>query len=111
MSPDLLEKIVPSAFHNSAERYDPPKCHLHTREAVLKRIMLWVDDPANEAQIMWMFGPAGAGKSAIAQSIADLCFQQGKLGASFFFSRNASGRDNEMQFISTLVHQDRKSVV
>jgi hypothetical protein len=67
--------------------------------------MLWVNDPANEAQIMWMFGPAGAGKSAIAQSIAEMCFQQGKLAASFFFSRNASGRDNETQFISTLVYQ------
>ena len=105
MSPDLLENIVPGAFHNSAERYDPPKCHPHTREAVLKRIMLWVDDPANEALIMWMFGPAGAGKSAIAQSIADMCFQQGKLAASFFFSRNAPGRDNETQSISTLVYQ------
>ena len=105
MSPDLLENIVPGAFHNSAERYNPPKCHPHTREAVLRRIMLWVDDPANEALIMWMFGPAGAGKSAIAQSIADLCFQQGKLAASFFFSRNASGRDNETRFISTLVYQ------
>ena len=105
MSPDLLERIVPGAFHNSAERYDPPKCHPHTRKAVLKRIMLWVDDPANEAQIMWMFGPAGAGKSAIAQSIAEMCFQQGKLAASFFFSRNASGRDNETRFISTIVYQ------
>ena len=105
MSPDLLEKIVPGAFHNSAERYDPPKCHPHTRKAVLKRIMLWVDDPANEARMMWMFGPAGAGKSAIAQSIAEMCFQQGKLAASFFFSRNASGRDNETRFISTIVYQ------
>jgi NACHT domain len=106
MAPDFLEKyVVPDAFHNSAERYDPPKCHPHTREAILKRIMLWVDDPANEAQIMWMFGPAGAGKSAIAQSIAEMCFQQGKLAASFFFSRNASGRDNETRFISTLVYQ------
>jgi len=105
ISPDFLEKSVPGAFHNSAERYDPPKCHPHTREAILKRIMLWVDDPANEAQIMWMFGPAGAGKSAIAQSIAEMCFQQGKLAASFFFSRNAAGRDNETRFISTLVYQ------
>ena len=94
-----------SAFHNSAERYDPPKCHPHTREAVLKRIMLWVDDLDNEAQIMWMFGPAGAGKSAIAQSIAEMCFQQGKLAASFFFSRNASGSDSETRFISTPVYQ------
>ena len=103
----LAKNVVPGAFHNSAERYDPPKCHPHTREAVLKRIMLWVDDPVNEAQIMWMFGPGGAGKSAIAQSIAEMCFQQGKLAASFFFSRNASesGRDNETRFISTLVYQ------
>jgi hypothetical protein len=106
MSSGLLEKyVVPGAFHNSAERYDPPKCHPHTREAVLRRILLWVNDPANEAQIMWMFGPAGAGKSAIAQSIADMCFQQGKLAASFFFSRDASGRNNETRFISTLVYQ------
>ena len=106
MSPDFLERIVLGAFHNSAERYDPPKCHPHTREAILTRIMLWVDDPANEAQIMWMFGPAGAGKSAIAQSIAEMCFQQGELiAASFFFSRNASGHDNETHFISTLFHQ------
>ena len=69
--------------------------------------MLWVDDPANEPQIMWMFGPAGAGKSAIAETIAEMCFKQGKLAASFFFSRNASesGRDNETRFISTLVYQ------
>ena len=109
MSPDLLEilgkYVAPGAFHNSAERYDPPKCHPHTREAVLKKIMMWVDDPANETQILWMFGPAGAGKTAIAQSIAEMCFQQRKLAASFFFSRNASGRDNETRFISTLVYQ------
>jgi len=67
--------------------------------------MLWVNDPANEAQIMWMFGPAGAGKSAIAETVAEMCFQEGNLAASFFFSRNASGRDNETQFISTLVYQ------
>jgi hypothetical protein len=106
MDSDLLEKyVVPGAFHDSAERYDPPKCYPHTREAVLERIMRWVNDPANEAQIMWMFGPAGAGKTAIAQSIAEMCFQSGRLAASFFFSRNASGRDNETRFISTLVYQ------
>ena len=102
---DLLENVVPGAFHNSAERYDPPKCHPHTREAVLRKIMLWVDDPANESQIMWMFGPAGAGKSAIAQSIAEMCLRLKELAASFFFSRNASGRNNAARLISTLVYQ------
>ena len=82
------------------------KIHPHTREAVLKRIMIWVDDPANEPHIMWMFGSAGAGKTAIAQSITEISgFQQRKLTASFFFLWNASGYDNETQFISTLVYQ------
>ena len=41
----------------------------------------------------------------ILQSIAKMCFQQGKLVASFFFSQNASGHDNETRFISTIVYQ------
>jgi len=44
--------------------------------------------------------PSGAGKSAIAQSIADMCFQQGKLAASFFFSRNASSRTTTKRGLS-----------
>ena len=105
VSLDLLENIVPGTFHNSAEQYNPPKCHPHTRKAILKSIMRWVDNPVNEAQIMWMFGLVGAGKSAITQTIAEMCFQQGKLAASFFFSRNTSGHDNEIWFISTIVYQ------
>jgi hypothetical protein len=108
---DVLEPHVAlGAFHNSAERFDPPKCHPHTREAVLKRVKQWVDDPSNQAQILWIFGPAGAGKSAIAQSIADFCFQSDNLAASFFFSRNSAGRDNAMQFITTLAYQLSHSI-
>jgi len=51
-----------------------PQNVILNREAILKRIMQWVDDPSNQAQIMWKFGPAGAGKFAIAQNIADFCF-------------------------------------
>jgi hypothetical protein len=106
----LKTHVALGAFHNSAERFDPPKCHPHTREAVLKRIMQWVDDPSNQAQIMWIFGPAGAGKSAIAQSIADFCFQSDNLAASFFFSRHSAGRDNAVQFITTLAYQLSRSI-
>ena len=40
----LRQYIAPGAFHNSEERYDPPKCHPHTRRAVLEKIMDWVKD-------------------------------------------------------------------
>jgi cytidylate kinase len=52
---------------------------------------------------MWLYGPAGAGKSAIAQSIAALCQQANLLAASFFFSRTAGGRNDESRLIPTLV--------
>ena len=52
-----------------------------------------------------MFGPAGSGKSAIAQTIAELCFKFNKLAATFFFSRNAAARSNELMLIATLVYQ------
>ncbi|KAF8954565.1 hypothetical protein BDZ97DRAFT_460844 [Flammula alnicola] len=101
----LTSKIAPGAFHNAAERYDPPKCHPHTRTAVLKKIMEWIDDPVNLACFLWLYGPAGSGKSAIAQSIAEMCFKANKLAASFFFSRTVAGRNNETLFITTIVYQ------
>jgi hypothetical protein len=55
--------------------------------------------------IMWLYGPAGAGKSAIAQTIAELCFAQKRLLASFFFSRSDPNRNHERSLIATLSYQ------
>jgi hypothetical protein len=101
----LQRNIASGAFHNSAERYDPPKCHPNTRVAILEKIMDWVNDSEKAALFLWMYGPAGAGKSAIAQTIAEMCYKAGILAASFFFSRNAPGRNNEVFLITTLVYQ------
>ena len=106
----LQQHIAPGAFHNSEERYDPPKCHPHTRRAVLKKIMDWVKDPNKVALILWLYGPAGAGKSAIAQTIAELLAEAGLLAAAFFFSRNAAGRNDKTPFVATLVYQLVKSI-
>ncbi|PPQ90902.1 hypothetical protein CVT25_007881 [Psilocybe cyanescens] len=106
---DLLVKATsPAAFHNSRNRRDPPKCHPNTRFAVLKHIMDWIHglDPASQtALIMWLYGPAGAGKSAIAQSIAELCYEEGILMASYFFSRFDSTRNHERSLIATIAYQ------
>ena len=106
----LQQHIAPGAFHNSDERYDPPKCHPHTRRAVLKNIMDWVKDPNKVTLILWLYGPAGTGKSAIAQTIAELLEEAGLLAAAFFFSRNASGRNDETSLVATLVYQLIKSI-
>ena len=94
----------------SDERYDPPKCHPHTRRAVLKKIIDWVKDPNKVALILWLYGPAGAGKSAIAQTIAELLEEAGLLAAAFFFSRNAAGRNDKTLLVATLVYQLVKSI-
>jgi len=106
----LQQHIAPGAFHNSEERYDPPKCHPHTRKAVLKKIMDWVKDPNKVALFLWLYGPAGAGKSAIAQTIAELLEKAGLLAAAFFFSRNAAGRNDKTALVATLVYQLVKSI-
>jgi len=101
----LQKRIAAGAFHNSSERYDPPKCHPRTRIAVLDKIMNWVTNAAKLCLIIWLYGPAGAGKSAIAQTIAELCHKEILLAASFFFSRNTPTRNDEILLITTLVYQ------
>jgi hypothetical protein len=101
----LEKRIALGAFHNSAERFDPPKCYPNTRKAILAKIEAWVKErPENgERLVLWMYGPADAGKSAIAQSIAELC--EALLAASFFFSRTAAGRNDNSRLVSTIVWQ------
>jgi hypothetical protein len=102
----LKEAAVPGAFHNSLERSDPPKCHKHTREAILDKIMDWVRKKIDtDTFIMWLYGAAGAGKTAIAQTIAELCEEHKLLLASFFFFRADSLRSNSKQLVATIAYQ------
>jgi len=104
---DRLEiATAPGAFHNSLERFDPPKCHPHTREAVREKILDWAMKKVdNEAFILWLYGAAGAGKSAIAQSIAEVCHELKLLLASFFFARTAPLRCTSKHFFATIAYQ------
>ena len=102
----LHHATATAAFHNSKERFDPPKCHPNTRLAVLTKIMKWIKwEEGFDAFIMWVYGPAGSGKSAIAQTIAEMCEEEMILLASFFFSRNDPSRNNVNHFIATIAYQ------
>ncbi|KAF8990792.1 hypothetical protein BDQ17DRAFT_1313673 [Cyathus striatus] len=95
------------ASHQSEERHDAPKCHPDTREAVISDIMSWVDSKDLDKRIMWLHGPAGAGKSAIVQTVAEWCYTEKKLVSSFFFSRTATGtgRDDGTKLVPTIAYQ------
>ncbi|KAJ3517087.1 hypothetical protein NMY22_g14045 [Coprinellus aureogranulatus] len=108
---DRLEKnVAHGAAHDSAERgFDAPKCHPETRIAVQQEIMSWIEHgsrDANPRKIMWLSGPAGSGKTAIAGAIADECQDRGWLAASFFFSAFAGSPQRRMKrfLVPTLVY-------
>jgi len=104
----LHQRVATGAMHNSGERFDPPKCHPGTRTALQDDVSRWVDEPPGGQLVTWLFGPAGAGKSAIAQTISEKLHTEGKLTASFFFSRRESpskGRGDESALIATLAYQ------
>ncbi|KAF9479894.1 hypothetical protein BDN70DRAFT_993159 [Pholiota conissans] len=105
----LLEHVSSSAFHNSAERFDPPRCHPNTRVEILEKIRDWAIQYGfdRKSWILWLNGAAGAGKSAIMQSIAELLLLQYSFVAvaSFFFSRGDSTRNTIAPLVSTLAYQ------
>ena len=77
----LIEWVATSAFHDSDELYDAPKCHPHTRVAVLDETMQWIgeSESARDGFMLWLFGPAGAGKSTIAKRVAEIAAEMGLL--------------------------------
>ena len=95
------------AIHDSAERNPPPNCHADTRKAVRKIILDWIQSEVSS--FFWLYGPAGAGKTAILQAIAELLCSPSpsgqKFGGSFFFSRGKQGRDQGHFLFSTIAYQ------
>ena len=97
------------AIHDSSERYPAPNCHPDTRMAVRQIILDWICNESSASFFFWLYGPAGAGKTAILQAIAEfLCSPSGSdqnFGGSFFFSRGKQGRDQGHFLFSTIAYQ------
>ncbi|KAF5314312.1 hypothetical protein D9619_011750 [Psilocybe cf. subviscida] len=104
----LQEVVAHTAFHNSGDAFDRPKCHPNTRIAVRDRIESWalhIDPETTDASILWLSGAAGAGKSAIAQTLAEDLHSRGLLVASFFFGRSDPTRNHARSLVPTIVYQ------
>ena len=115
----LLQHVAEGALHDSAERGpDAPKCHPETRTALQKEIMSWIrhgEEDDKPAKLLWLSGPAGSGKTAIAGTIADECYKAGLLAASFFFSAFAGSKNRcwKKPVIPSLIYRliQHKSIV
>ena len=98
------------AIHDSSERFPPPNCHPDTRKAVRKIILDWIHSESSTS-FFWLYGSAGAGKTAILQAIAEILCNPHEsesdenFGGSFFFSRGKKGRDDGHFLFSTIAYQ------
>jgi hypothetical protein len=52
-----------------------------------------------------MHGPAGAGKSAIGQTLCQKLEEEGRLGASFFFKQGHPSRGHGKRLFATIAYQ------
>ncbi|KAK7027548.1 hypothetical protein VNI00_015182 [Paramarasmius palmivorus] len=102
---DLWNEIANvGARHDSRVRFPPPRCHEGTRTKIQKSILDWAqgNDPWIRP-LCWLSGPAGAGKSAIAQTIAETT-NEGSLITSFFFWRGDPQRNNPSKLFLVIAH-------
>ncbi|KAF8058007.1 hypothetical protein FPV67DRAFT_1722400 [Lyophyllum atratum] len=92
------------AAYNSQERHPPPKCYPGTRPSILKDLEEWVMSGAtgHRGSVTWLHGPAGAGKSAVAQTLCESSADRGHLASSFFFSRGNAHRGSINRVFPTI---------
>ncbi|RXW12144.1 hypothetical protein EST38_g13710 [Candolleomyces aberdarensis] len=101
----LLENIASNALHDSSARFDPPKCDEDTRVEAIGEIMDWIQDRDAPKRLLCLTGAAGAGKSALQQTIADRCSDSNSLGSAFFFSAGDPTRNTLSYIVPTIACQ------
>ncbi|KAJ6509810.1 hypothetical protein DFH09DRAFT_942288 [Mycena vulgaris] len=101
----LHRAVTLEALYDSAESFPQPRCHPETRTEMLDDLYNWAITDTSTHSICWLHGPAGAGKSAIMQSLCKRLEDIGRLGGSFFFKRGHPTRGNAKVLFVTLAYQ------
>ncbi|KAA6408308.1 MAG: hypothetical protein FRX48_08050 [Lasallia pustulata] len=99
----LLPYAVDAPFNTYSRQHDPT-CLPDTRVDLLREIYTWADGRDGRF-IYWLNGLAGTGKSTIARTVARKYFENGQLGASFFFSRGGGDVGHASKFFTTIAVQ------
>jgi len=103
-----VERILLNGMHHSDgvghRSGNRQGCLRGTRRGVLQQLEDWLENEQGQ-RVFWLNGLAGTGKSTIAQTFAEITFADGKLGASFFCSRNFEDRSNIQAILPTLAFQ------
>ncbi|KAJ7725796.1 hypothetical protein B0H16DRAFT_1429797 [Mycena metata] len=57
------------------------------------------------SHFVWLHGPMGSGKSALAQSVCQKLKEEGRLGGGFFFKRGHPSRGNAQKLFPSIAYQ------
>ncbi|TFY80089.1 hypothetical protein EWM64_g3920 [Hericium alpestre] len=116
-------KDVPIPRYAASARFDSISsrvvCEESTRVETLATIYHWIKpgdsrlaeltsdliQQPTERRVLWLDGPAGTGKSTIAQTTAAWCDAVGYLGASFFCARDLDECSNVQLVFPTIAYQ------
>jgi hypothetical protein len=101
----LTRAAALAALHDAAESYPHPKCHPETRNELLDELWGWCTESTQDPSILWIHGPAGAGKSAIMKTLSERLQAVQRLGGTFFFKRGHTTRGNAHVLFATLALQ------
>ncbi|RXW18413.1 hypothetical protein EST38_g7438 [Candolleomyces aberdarensis] len=101
----LLKHTARNALHNSRARSDAPKCDEDTRVEVANAIMTFIENHEGPQRLLCMTGAAGSGKSALQQTIAEICLGKNSLASSFFFSAGDPDRNTINPVVPTIAYQ------
>ncbi|KAJ7928235.1 hypothetical protein B0H13DRAFT_1597777, partial [Mycena leptocephala] len=110
----LYRAAAGDATHDSEDRFPQPRCHPETRTKMLDVLWNWscgikppVDASSdhNSSLILWLHGPMGAGKSAVAQTICQKLEEEGHLRASFFFKWGHPSCGHAKRLFATIAYQ------
>jgi hypothetical protein len=102
----LHRAVALEALYDAADSFPQPRCHPETRTEMLDDLYNWATQTnPTRPGIRWLHGPAGAGKSAIMQTLCQRLDDAGRLGGAFFFKRGHTTRGNPKVLFATLAYQ------
>src|SRR6267154_1260113 len=79
------------------------QCLPGTRMEILFQITEWINSIGDDVpRVMWLSGPAGKGKSAIAHTIARWFKDMGRLGSCYCFDRHREADRRHEKIFSTI---------
>ncbi|KAJ7926331.1 hypothetical protein B0H13DRAFT_2265923 [Mycena leptocephala] len=96
--------IVITSIEKNTEESRKMAISSQTRKDILAELRDWSLEDDASSRILWLHGPAGAGKSAVAQTLCQDLVAEGRLGASFFFKRGDPSRGEGMKLFPTIAY-------